>query len=84
MFVSDFHISEFSLITFTFCFRMGLEFYMTRGKYLKIGLLVCEHCRIKSLKVRTLFFHSTILLLLHFKGTVSVILSDPPCKVGSV
>ncbi|XP_023327436.1 uncharacterized protein LOC111700673 isoform X2 [Eurytemora carolleeae] len=35
---------------FVITYRMGLELYMMRGKYLKIGLLVCQQCRITSLK----------------------------------
>jgi len=31
-------------------YRIGLEYYMTRGKFLGIGLLVCSTCRVKTLK----------------------------------
>jgi len=31
-------------------YRLGLEYYMTQGKFLQIGLFVCEHCRQRSLK----------------------------------
>jgi len=31
-------------------YRMAVEFYMTNGRFLAIGLLACSHCKIKSLK----------------------------------
>ena len=31
-------------------FRMAVEFYMTNGRFLAIGLLACSNCKIKSLK----------------------------------
>ena len=29
---------------------MAVEFYMTNGRFLSIGLLACSHCKLKSLK----------------------------------
>jgi len=31
-------------------YRMAVEFYMTNGRFLAIGLLACSNCKIKSLK----------------------------------
>jgi len=31
-------------------YRMAVEFYMTNGRFLAIGLLACSHCKVKSLK----------------------------------
>jgi len=31
-------------------YRMAVEFYMTNGRFLSIGLLACSHCKLKSLK----------------------------------
>jgi hypothetical protein len=31
-------------------YRVGLEYYMTQGKFLDIGRAVCQNCRVKTLK----------------------------------